>query len=267
MHNRLIPIIQQKQQEVAVLEALLQMQPNHPIAQIVQRKIRRNSTKSFSKALHQPQLAVIAEIKRKSPSKGELATIVDPLALAQTYIAGGASALSILTDEVFFGGSLQDLTQVAQAIQHSPVPILRKDFIISELQIAEAVAAGADAILAIVAVLGEQTKSILTAAKEMGIDVLVEVHNQAELDIALAAEAAIIGINNRDLTTFEIDTDCALHLGQHIPDHIIKVAESGIADPTLAHLYRQAGFDAVLIGETLVKSVAPDVFIQACRDA
>jgi indole-3-glycerol phosphate synthase len=264
MHNRLTPIIAQKQQEVAVLETLLQMQPHHPIAQIVQRKIRRNSKKSFSQALRQSHLAVIAEIKRKSPSKGALATIADPLALAQTYIAGGASALSILTDEVFFGGSLQDLTQVAEAIKASPVPILRKDFIISELQIAEAIVAGADAILAIVAVLGEHTKQILTAAKEMGIDVLVEVHNQAELDIALAAEAEIIGINNRDLTTFEIDTDCALQVGKHIPNHLIKVAESGMATPQLAHQYRHAGFDAVLIGETLVKSPAPDAFIKAC---
>jgi indole-3-glycerol phosphate synthase len=208
---------------------------------------------------------VIAEIKRKSPSKGPLAEIKDPLALAERYIAGGANALSILTDQTFFGGSLEDLTNTAKALANTLIPLLRKDFIIDPIQIAESIAAGADAILCIIAVTGSNTATILNAAEKMGIDVLVEVHNQAELDIALECGATFIGVNNRNLTTFEIDTNTAFQLLSHIPKECVRVAESGIVDPKLAQDYFMRGFDAVLIGETLVKSDRPETFIRECK--
>lgn len=266
MNNQLAPIIVQKQREVAELQALIHNQPQHQIAQILQRKISQASVKSLRKALRGSALAIIAEIKRKSPSKGSLAIIKDPVVLAQNYVEGGANALSVLTDEHFFGGKLADLTQVAASLREQPNPVLRKDFVINEIQIAEAIAAGADAILCIVAVLGEQTKTLLDSARSMGIEALVEVHNEAELDIALASGAEIIGVNNRDLSTFQINTQTAFMLLEKIPQHIVRVAESGILVPELAKEYYRAGFDAVLIGEALVKSASPAEFIRGCRD-
>ncbi|MCX7091065.1 MAG: bifunctional indole-3-glycerol phosphate synthase/phosphoribosylanthranilate isomerase [Legionellales bacterium] len=264
MTNRLAPIIAQKRREVAALQDLLRAQPEPAMLSFLRGQAQRSALKSFRQALQGPNLAVIAEIKRKSPSKGHLAPIADPIALAQTYIAAGAAALSILTDELFFNGSLADLSSVAQACVKQPTPILRKDFVIDTIQIAQAVTAGADAILAIVAVLGSETKTILHAAKDMGVDVLVEVHTEAELMLALESGAEIIGVNNRDLTTFSIDVDRAFHLLQLIPKGIISVAESGITMPDLARDYHQAGFDAVLIGEALVTADSPELFLRGC---
>jgi indole-3-glycerol phosphate synthase len=209
---------------------------------------------------------VIAEIKRKSPSKGSLASIKDPVELAKRYVLGGASALSILTDEAFFGGSINDLTQVADALRNQSIPIIRKDFIIDQLQIAEAAVAGASAVLCIVSVLGTQTKALLEFAHSLNLDVLVEIHDQEELKIALESGADIIGINNRNLHTFDVDTNRALQIVASIPDNIIKVAESGITDSLAARQYYQAGFGAVLIGEALVKSNDPAHFITKCID-
>ena len=192
--------------------------------------------------------------------------------MAKRYAEGGASAISILTDTSFFGGHLSDLQDVASHFR-SPlqasaktIPLLRKDFIIDPIQLAEARLAGADAVLAIVAVLGKQTSTIITAAKAMGLDVLVEAHTEAELELAVASGADLIGVNNRDLNTMLIDTEQALRLRQQIPEHICKVAESGILVPELAKRYRQAEFDAVLIGEALVTTDDPQHFMEACRD-
>ncbi len=266
MTNRLDPIIDQKKREIALLQAFLQAHPEHAIVQLLRGNLQREERKSFKQALRGPNLSVIAEIKRKSPSKGDLAQISDPVALAQTYIDGGADALSILTDELFFNGKLADLTAVSLACADSVTPILRKDFVLDVSQIAQAVVAGADAILAIVAVLGKETRTILNAAKAMGIEVLVEVHTEAELNLALESGAEIIGVNNRDLTTFKVDSGRAFDLVSLIPKGIISVAESGIREARLARDYHQAGFDAVLIGEALVTSVVPEQFIGACRD-
>ena len=266
MTNRLHPIILQKQREVIALKSCLRNQPSHPIHAILQGNIKRHLKKSFKNSLMVNVLSIIAEIKRKSPSKGTLTTIADPMVLANTYVAGEASALSILTDETFFGGTLEDLTQVAIEIKDKPQPILRKDFIIDEIQIAESIEAGADAILCIVAVLGNRLKNILLAAAEMDIDVLVEVHNHQELEIALESGAEIIGVNNRNLNTFALDTDRAFKLLEEIPKEIIRVAESGILIPELAQSYHKAGFNAVLIGEALVKANDPADFMRACRD-
>jgi indole-3-glycerol phosphate synthase len=234
----------------------------HDIARILRGEIEIQNKHLFKNALSTPTLAVIAEIKRKSPSKGMLASIPDVNHLAERYMTGGANALSILTDHTFFGGNIQDLQKVKEI---ASIPIIRKDFIINEIQIAEAVASGANAILCIVAILGRHTKIFLDDARSLGIDVLVEVHDENELNIALESGADIIGINNRDLKTFQIDTQNSLRLVQKIPDSIIKVAESGISTPAIARKYYQAGFDAVLIGESLVTSSQPEKFIMECR--
>jgi indole-3-glycerol phosphate synthase len=265
MTNRLEAIILQKHHEVSALKTLIQQDPTHAIAKILRDPTQRPFNNSFKNALRHSSLSVIAEIKRKSPSKGFLADIEDPGLLAKKYVAGGANAISVLTDELFFGGTLEDLKQVRSSLVGCNTPILRKDFIIDEIQIAEAAHAGADAILCIVAVLGKKTQTLLKYAKKIGIDVLVEVHNSAELEIALASDAEIIGINNRDLTTFDVNTEQALRLVESIPAHIIKVAESGILAPEMAQECYRSGFDAVLIGEALVTSTSPADFIKACR--
>lgn len=265
MINRLEAILLEKNREVTDLYRRLAHDINHPIAQILrgdlQIKHRRQSLKTI---LRSPSLSVIAEIKRKSPSKGEIAIIPDPIYLAERYILGGSRALSILTDKKFFGGSIEDLVQVAETIGDRLIPILRKDFIIDKIQIAEAAIAGASAVLCIIAVLGQKTKTLLEFARSINIDVLVEIHDQNELEIALECGAEIIGINNRNLKTFTVDTQRALQIVSAIPDTIIKVAESGITHPALAREYYKAGFDALLIGESLVKSDCPERFIKEC---
>lgn len=207
MNNYLEPILLQKQQEVAELFQLMASQPDHQLTHIFREKKLIQRKKSFKQALKKDFLALITEIKRKSPSRGVLASIADPRELAKKYIAGGANALSILTDKKFFDGNLQDLTQVAESFPS--MPLLRKDFIIDKIQIAESVIAGADAILCIVALVGEKTTEILNFAKIFGVDVIVEVHDRVELDIALQAGAEIIGVNNRDLKTLMVHPERA----------------------------------------------------------
>ncbi|NNM59758.1 MAG: indole-3-glycerol phosphate synthase TrpC [Legionellales bacterium] len=266
MTSRLEPIIEHKKIEIAALYEQLKENPEHIIAKVLKGELVRPSQKSFKQALRNSELAVIAEIKRRSPSNGPLAPITDPVSLAKTYVSGKASAISILTEDKFFNGHIDDLIQVAQALHETSTPILRKDFIFDEIQIAESIVAGANAILCIVAVLGKQTKNLLDRARSLGIDVLVEVIEQEELEIAVEGGAEIIGINNRNLKTFEVDTQRSMQLITNIPDHIIKVAASGISNPTIAKEYYRAGFDAVLIGEALVKAPSPADFIRACRD-
>lgn len=258
-------IIEQKYFEVEQLKEQLRSISSHPLHYYLNGYKKRQAVKSFKSSLKQSSLSVIAEIKRRSPSKGPLADIQDAVKLAQTYVEGGANAISVLTDERFFGGCLKDLSNVSLALNAKPQPVLRKDFIINEIQIAEAILAGADAILVIVAVLGMRTKDMVLKARELNIDALVEVHNHEELELALESGAEIIGINNRDLKTMHMNTNLAFELVGSIPDGIVKVAESGILDPSLAQEYYQAGFDAVLIGEALVKSSDPKQFIKDCR--
>lgn len=265
MTNRLDEILKQKHHEVEQLKIMLAQNPHHEINQLIQGKIAIQSTNSFKLALTKPQLAVIAEIKRKSPSEGEFDKISNPVQLANNYIAGGADAISVLTDQVFFGGHLDDLIQIAQHVKDKKVPLLRKEFVIDEVQIAEAVIAGANAVLLIVAALGNKTKELLNLVNHYDIDALVEVNNQEELDIALNSGAEIIGVNNRHLKTFTIDTNRAFNLISYIPKNIIKVAASGILDPTIAQNYKAVGYDAVLIGEALVKSKNPEDFISECK--
>lgn len=215
---------------------------------------------SFRRALRQKRLAIIAEIKRKSPSKGVLNAKIDPALLAKQYCAGGAAAISVLTDQEGFGGTLDDLKRVIEACPG--IPVLRKDFIIDLKQLYETARAGAHAALLIAAALGDRLPTFIQAAKEYGLETLVEVHDRKELERAISAGAEVIGVNNRDLTTFEITLDHALSLASHFPPHVIKVAESGIENGKDAHQMRSAGYDAVLVGEALVRSSDPAQLIE-----
>lgn len=193
---------------------------------------------------------VIAEIKRSSPSRGSLATIDDPAALARTYELGGASAISVLTEGRRFGGSLADLEAVRAAVS---LPVLRKDFIATPYQVFEARAAGADLVLLIVAALDDATLAELHALiTELGMTALVETHSAEELDRAARLGARLIGVNARDLTTFELDRDLFGRLADRFPDGAIRVAESAVLSAADVAHYRAAGADVVLVGEALV---------------
>ncbi|NLG83971.1 MAG: indole-3-glycerol phosphate synthase TrpC [Firmicutes bacterium] len=219
--------------------------------------------RSFSAALKREELAVIAEIKRASPSRGVLAPDLDPARLLARYEEGGAAAVSILTEREFFQGSLEDLA-AARRLTH--LPLLRKDFIIDPYQIVEAAAAGADAVLLILACLSPaQLQELQAAAGELGLEALVEIHDEAELETAVGAGARIIGINSRNLRTLAVEPERPFRLLPLLPAGVIKVAESGIARPAEAAALAAAGADAILVGEALVRSGDPAALIAAFR--
>lgn len=265
MHDYLLELLKNKQQEIDGLKKQLEKTENKLLVEIYNGYKKRDSKKSFKKALTSDSVAVIAEIKRKSPSKGRLNEIADPTVLARQYVAGGADAISVLTDRFGFNGSTADLQDVVHALADTSCVVLRKDFILDAIQIAESIALGADAILLIVAALKEKTADLLNTAKQMGIDALVEVENREELDYAVSIGADVIGINNRDLTTFVVDTDKAKRLVKYLPASVIKVAESGIHSVDEAIEFLRLGFDALLIGEALVKAKNPTVFIEELK--
>jgi indole-3-glycerol phosphate synthase len=208
-------------------------------------------------------VAVIAEIKRASPSKGALALDLDPARLAGAYQAGGAAALSVLTDQEFFSGSPADLQAARQA---SVLPVLRKDFTVSPADVCDARIMGADAVLLIVAALTRpELESYIRLAEEIGIDALVEVHDEAEAELALDVGARAIGVNQRDLVTFEVDTARAERVAKVLPGTVVSVAESGIRHGDDVRRLHDSGFDAVLVGETLVKSADPASEVMALR--
>jgi indole-3-glycerol phosphate synthase len=216
-------------------------------------------------AFRGPGLSVIAEVKRKSPSKGELADIPDPAALATAYAAGGADAISVLTEQRRFSGSLADLRAVRAAVA---TPLLRKDFIVTPYQLLEARAAGADLVLLIVAALDDATLTTLhDQARALGLTVLVEVHDAAEIDRALSAGAELVGVNARNLKTLEVDPDTFGRLVRRLPDDVVKVAESGITGPADAARFAGEGADVVLVGEALVKDGDPTAAVTAMRAA
>jgi len=213
----------------------------------------RNDFRGFAAALQRGpgKLALIAEIKKASPSAGVIVESFDPLLVARNYAAAGADAISVLTDEQFFQGHLDYLELIRDSV---PQPLLRKDFILDELQIMEAAAAGADAILLIVAALEqEQLVALLEAAALYQLDALVEVHTLAELDRALETDARIIGINNRNLATFEVDLAVTATLSEEVPQEIVLVSESGIRTAADLARIKACGVDAVLIGEALMR--------------
>jgi indole-3-glycerol phosphate synthase len=213
-------------------------------------------TRGFRAALAgRSDLGVIAEIKRRSPSKGDLHVGLDPAEMAAIYERGGAACMSVLTDVDHFGGSVADL-QAARAA--CSLPVIRKDFTVGERDVLDARIMGADCVLLIAAALSPTELAGLHAlAVEVGLDVLVEIHDERELDHALAAQATLIGVNQRDLITFQVDHERAVRMAGVIPDHAVKVAESGVRDADDARSLRAAGYDAVLVGETLVTSGDP----------
>ena len=208
-----------------------------------------------------PGSSVIAEVKRKSPSKGALADIPDPAALAGEYAAGGAGAISVLTEQRRFGGSLADLRAVRAAVD---TPLLRKDFIVTEYQLLEARAAGADlALLMVVSLPGERLRRLHDFARELGLTVLMEVHDEEETARAVEVGAELIGVNARNLKTLEVDLDVFSRLAPLVPDDRVKVAESGIFGPQDVERFVGEGARVVLVGEALVKDGAPRQAVEA----
>lgn len=220
-----------------------------------QAEAQRASRRDFRAALCARVPAVIAEVKKASPSKGVLCADFDPARIASEYQRGGAAAVSVLTDESFFQGSLAHLQAVRAAVD---LPALRKDFTIANAHIVEAAAHGADAILLIAAILSErELRDFREAAAEYGMAALVEVHNRRELDAAIASGATIIGVNNRNLSTFEVTLDTSLELAEHMPAGVVRISESGIHDAADVARLRAAGYTGFLVGEHLMKSGDP----------
>ena len=222
-------------------------------SELRRRALQRNDFRSFQSALARAdgKLAIIAEIKKASPSAGVIAQSFDPVAIAKDYERSGADAISILTDKQFFQGRLNHLVDVRGAVS---LPLLRKDFVLDEIQIAESGANGADAILLIVAALEQkQLTDLCAAAAKYRLDALVEIHSREELDRALDAGAKIIGINNRDLATFDVDLSVTERLCRHVPDEVVLVSESGIKSAEDVARIQGCGVDAILIGEALMR--------------
>lgn len=208
-------------------------------------------------------LAVIAEVKRRSPSRGDLAVDLVPSELARTYEAGGAACLSVLTDHEYFGGSPADLQEARQACH---LPVLRKDFTVDERDVLDARIMGADAVLLIVAALDDRELSHFhQLAVSLGMAALVEVHDIGELDRALACGANLVGVNQRDLSTFEIDRTLAIRMAPFIPKGVVKVAESGVRGAEDAMALAEAGYDAALVGESLVTSSDPSAKLEMMK--
>lgn len=246
MSDRLQQILAVKQTEVAKLLP----RAEHLRAAALQ----RNDFRGFAAALDQGpnRLGLIAEVKKASPSAGTIAENFDPVLIAKAYESAGAHAVSVLTDGQFFQGSLSYLTKVRAAVS---LPVLRKDFIIHEAQIFEAVCAGADAILLIVAALGQpQLAALYRTAADCQLDVLVEVHTLAELDRALEIDAKLIGVNNRNLATFEVDLKTTEELSEQTPEEVLLVSESGIRTPADTRRVLDCGCNAILVGETLMRA-------------
>ncbi len=223
-----------------------------PQAELARAAREAPACRGFRAALESgPPPRIVAELKRRSPSRGEIRADFDPEACARAYSAGGAAALSVLTDERYFGGELDFLGRVRRSVA---LPLLRKDFLIDAYQIEEARAAGADAVLLIVAALScEALQQLAAHARGLGLDVLVEVHDEAELEVALAAGADLVGINNRDLRSFEVDLAVTEKLAGRLPEGVVVVAESGIFTPRDVARLEAAGAQAFLVGEALMR--------------
>ena len=219
--------------------------------------------RKFRKSLGRWGLDVIAEIKRRSPSKGDLAPGLDPATVAKAYESGGAKALSVLTDSEFFGGSPEDLAAARAAVD---LPVLRKDFTVDARDVCDARIMGADAVLLIAAVLSDdELKRFHDLAAELGLSALVEVHDEEDVKRAKLIHAHFIGVNQRDLRTFEVDPGRAVRLARNIPSGVLKVAESGINAPDDLARLADAGYDAALVGEHLVTAPDPGEALRRLR--
>jgi indole-3-glycerol phosphate synthase len=240
---------------VGVRADLAERQQEVPLEVLKERARLQPSPHDALAVLRQPGVGVIAEVKRASPSRGPLAPIDDAAHLAREYEAGGARVVSVLTEKRSFNGTLDDLDAVRHAVD---VPVLRKDFILASYQLWEARAHGADLCLLIVSALEQNALvSLIERATSLGMTALVEVHNAEEVDRAVDAGAELIGVNARDLRTLKLDRDLFARLAPRIPDHVVKVAESGVRGPHDFLAYAAAGADAVLVGEGLVTDRDP----------
>ena len=248
---------------MSVLESILDgvradlavRQAQVPIDEVKARSARMAPALDVMSALREPGVGVIAEVKRSSPSRGQLASIADPAALAAIYESGGARVISVLTEGRRFGGSLGDLDAVRARVD---IPVLRKDFIVSPYQVHEARAHGADLVLLIVAALEQNVlNGLLDRIESLGMTALVEVHTEDEADRALEAGAKVIGVNARDLKTLIVDRDVFARIAPGLPSEIVKIAESGVRGTADLLAYAGAGADAVLVGEGLVTSHDP----------
>ena len=240
---------------VGVREDLAERQARTSLDELKERAAALPPARDGAAALSGPGVAVIAEVKRSSPSKGALAAIADPAALAADYEAGGASVISVLTEQRRFGGSLADLDAVRARVD---VPLLRKDFVVSSYQLWEGRAHGADLSLLIVAALEQEALvSLVERSLSLGMTPLVEVHDEPELERALAAGAKVVGVNARNLKTLEVDRGVFARLAPLIPDDVVKVAESGVRGPHDLLAYAASGADAVLVGEGVVTGGNP----------
>ena len=249
----LTTIMQHKRLEVAAQQALI------PARRLEQTIAQQPATRSMSQSLRKARTGIIAEFKRRSPSRGWICREAKVADIIPQYAQGGAAALSVLTDKEFFGGSLDDLRQARSLCQ---LPILRKDFICTEYQLLEARAAGADAVLLIAAVLTPAVCCRLTAqAHDLGLEVLLELHNASEV-ACLEAGPNMVGINNRHLGTFHTDVNHALTLAGKLPQESLKVAESGITTAAELQHLKQAGFDGFLIGSALMDAPQPQLQLQ-----
>lgn len=248
--NFLETIIGRKKESVA--EAKKKLPLSEIAKQVSNLRPRNDFRRGLFRAAGDP-VRIIAEIKRASPSKGTIAAEIDPVAIARDYEAGGASAISVLTESSYFKGSPDDLRAVRAAVPD--MPLLRKDFVVDEYQIYESVLAGADAILLIVAALDKGTLAAFVGkAKEVGVGALVEVHAEDELDAALSAGAEMIGVNNRNLVTFEVSRETSSRVAKRIPEGIVSVSESGISDVGGIRAAGDLGYHAVLIGEHFMRT-------------
>ncbi len=249
-------IVADKRVELAVAKA------TESVDGLKRRAADAPASRSFAEALRKPGIGLIAEVKKASPSRGLLRSDFDPETLAQTYAEAGAAAISVLTEEKHFQGSLDHLRGIREGLPDGP-PLLRKDFLFEEYQLYEARCAGADAALLITAILEPALLSELIAiSRSLGMDPLVEVHDEAELERALAAGAEIIGVNNRDLRTFDVDLSTTERLARLVPAERIIVAESGIFSRDDIRRLAACGVHAVLIGEALVTAPDPATRIQ-----
>lgn len=235
-----------------------------PAAELEQRIADLPAAPSLMEAMARPGLSLIAEIKRASPSKGRFPVEIDPPALAREYAAAGADAISVLTDEPFFQGSLDDLQAVAEAVDGHlvPVPVLRKDFVVDDYQLLEARIRGASAVLLIVAALEPARLAyLMNAATNRGLETLVEVHDERELEIAVNAGSRLIGVNNRNLHDFSVDLAVSERLAALKPDGVLMIGESGIFTREDAGRMASAGMDGILVGESLVVAADRSVAI------
>ena len=254
--NRLTPILSARREAVAAAKREV------PIEALRDRLPLAPAFRDFAAALRAQGLGVIAEVKRRSPSAGALAAEADAGATARRYADAGAVAISVLTEPDHFGGALEDLDIVRDA---QTAPVLRKDFVVDPYQIVEARAAGADAVLLIVAALGAALPDFLGHAAEAGLDALVEVHDAAELRVALEARAPIVGVNNRNLSDLSVDLAVCEQLLPQIPSAVVKIAESGILAGADAARMVAAGADAVLVGTSLMTAENPGALIAEFR--